>query len=47
MNTVHFIIGSFVVVMVLCAVVLVPRLGRESVPEGGPRVREESGVSYV
>lgn len=47
MNTVHFIIGSFVVVVVLCAIVLVPRLARKSAPDGAPREQSESAVNYV
>lgn len=46
MATVHFIVGGFCVVVVLCAIVLVPRIGRKSsAPEGGSS--SGSGVNYV
>lgn len=46
MATEHFIIGGFCVVVVLCAIVLVPRIGRKSMaPEGDNR--SGSGINYV
>lgn len=46
MATVHFVVGGFCVVVVLCAIVLVPRIGRKSAaPEGDHS--SGSGVNYV